>query len=179
VYIKKAEIQANDAEAHYAVGVFIWQQLMSKGGGPDKSSFDPRPDPNHPKVKKIPPQFGMGDIVSQQRVDLADKGIEYLEKAVKIKPKYAEAMVYANLLYRQKAIAFLDSPEDWSKSIEKALEWQRKSLEAQGKPVPANLKVMVDDPDKDKKDDEAAVEAPVKKKGAKKMKAHKRKRGKR
>jgi tetratricopeptide (TPR) repeat protein len=176
-YIKKAEIQANDAEAQYSVGVYIWQQLMQKGGGPDKSSFDPRPDPNKPRIIKVPPPFNMGDIVGQQRVDLADKGIEFLQKAVAIRPKYFESMVYVNLLFRQRAIAFLDAPEDWQKAIDKALEWQRKSLEAQGKPVPANLKALTSEGDKG--DEAAAEEAPVvHKKGKKKAAPHKRKRGK-
>jgi tetratricopeptide (TPR) repeat protein len=174
-YIKKAEIQANDAESQYAVGFYIWQQLMQKGGGPDKQTFDPRPDPNKPRLIKVPPPFNMGDIVSQQRVDLADKGIEYMQKSVAIKPKYWESMVYANLLYRQKAIAFLDAPEEWQKTIDKALEWQRKSLEAQGKPIPANLKALTSDADKE--EEAAAEEAPVKKKAPKK-KPNKRRRGK-
>jgi tetratricopeptide (TPR) repeat protein len=132
-YTKKAEVQANDAEAQYAVGVFIWQTLMSKGGGQDKATWDPRPDPNKKKDVKVHPPFGMGDIVSQQRIDLADKGIEYLNKALALRPKYFEAMVYINLLYRQKSFALFEEPAEWQKSVDKAKEWMCKSLEAQGK----------------------------------------------
>jgi len=144
-YMKKAEIQANDAEAQYAVGVFIWQQLQSHGGGQDKATHDPRTDPNNPRAKpKTPPPWGMGDIVSQQRVDMADKGIEYLMKALAIRPKYFEAMVYVNLLYRQRSFAFFDDPPEWQKSVDKAKEWMCKSIETQGKPPPpvctANVK---------------------------------------
>jgi tetratricopeptide (TPR) repeat protein len=135
-YTKKAEVQANDAEAQYAVGVFIWQQLMIHGGGPEKATFDPRPDPNHPKAKKIPPPWGMGDLVSQQRIDLAEKGIEYLNKALALRPKYFEAMVYVNLLYRQKSFAQFDDPPEWQKSVDKAKEWMCKSIETQGKTPP-------------------------------------------
>jgi tetratricopeptide (TPR) repeat protein len=135
-YFKKAEIQQNDPEAQYAVGVFVWQQLSQKGGGPDKASFDPRPDPNKPKDRKIPPAFGYGDIVSQQRVDLADMGVKYLEKAVAMRPKYHEAMTYLGLLYRQKSFALFDAPDEWQKAVDKAEEWKRKSLETQGRPVP-------------------------------------------
>jgi tetratricopeptide (TPR) repeat protein len=136
-YMKKAEVQANDPEAQYAVGVFIWQQLQSHGGGQDKATFDPRPDPNerHPK-KKIPPPWGVGDIVSQQRVDMADKGIEYLNKALALKPKYFESMVYVNLVYRQRSFAFFDDPPEWQKSVDKAKEWMCKSIETQGKALP-------------------------------------------
>jgi len=138
-YAKKAEIQTNDPEAQYSVGVYIWQQLMVHGGGADKASFDPRYDPNKPKKKQIKlfPAWGAGDIVSQQRVDLADKGIEYLQKAVQLRPKYAEAMVYINLLYRQRAYAFFEDPDEWQKSMDKATEWLHKYLTTIGKPIPA------------------------------------------
>jgi tetratricopeptide (TPR) repeat protein len=136
-YAKKAEVNANDPEAQYSVGVFIWQQLSQKGGGPDKATFDPRPDPNKPKEKKTPPPFGYGDLISQQRIDMADMGIQYLQKAVAMRPKYHEAMTYLGLLNRQKSFAFFDSPEDWQKTVDEAEKWRKASLEAQGKPVAA------------------------------------------
>lgn len=135
-YTKKAEIQANDPEAQYSVGVFIWGQLSTHGGGPEMSSFDPRPDPNNPRApKKTPPLAHQGDIVSQQRIDLADKGLEYLNKAVALRPKYHEAMTYINLLYRQKSFAYFDQPDEWQKCVDKAREWMYKALETMGKPV--------------------------------------------
>jgi hypothetical protein len=44
-YQKRADMRPDDAEAQYAVGVYIWQQLYQRGGGQEKASFDPRPDP--------------------------------------------------------------------------------------------------------------------------------------
>lgn len=172
-YTKKAEVQANDAEAQYAVGVFIWQQLMAHGGGQDKASFDPRPDPNRPKVKKTAPPWGAGDIVSQQRVDLADKGIEYLQKALSLRPKYFEAMVYMNLLYRQRSFSLFDDPPEWQKAVDKAKEWMCKSIETQGKPLPAVCTVKGggmaaqegDQVGKEGADAEVAAEKPTKKHG--------------
>jgi tetratricopeptide (TPR) repeat protein len=189
-YTKKAEIQANDAEAQYAVGAFLWQQLTQKGGGPDMQMFDPRPNPNKPKEKKIPPAFDGGAIVSQQRVDLADMGIKYLEKAVALRPKYFEAMTYINLLYRQKSFAYFDQPDEWQKCIDKALEWAIKSLTVQGKPIPASLQKAGAKPiiahdgsvqaQEDEPEEDAAEEAaPAKTKKKKAAPKKKRKRGKR
>jgi tetratricopeptide (TPR) repeat protein len=144
-YDRKAELLSNDAEAQYAAGVFIYNQLFQKGGGPEKSSHDPRPDPNKPKEVKVHPGFGFGDIVSQQRVDLADKGVKYLEKAVSLLPKYHQAMTYANLLYRQKSFAYFEYPEDWQKSVNEALKWYRRSLETQGMKVPENVLKATDE----------------------------------
>ena len=176
-YNRKAEILTNDPEAQYGVGVFLWQQLMQHGGGADKQTFDPRPDPNHPKAVKLIPGDLHGDITSQQRVDLADSGIKFLEKAVALRPKYHEAMVYINLLYRQKSFAYFNDPPEWQKCVDKAQEWSKKSLEAQGKPVTPAAPA----PGADDKSKEPAPEAVLKKgakRGGKKPAPHRGKRGK-
>jgi tetratricopeptide (TPR) repeat protein len=166
-YQKKAALLPNDAEAQYAVGVFVWQQLFQRGGGPDKAAFDPRPDPNAPaadeaaakkngKAKKkkpkrpkgkhkggaaepaqaaeappeephkTPPPFSVGDIVGAQRVALADLGIKYLQRALALRPQYREAMVYLNLLLRQKAMAYFNRPSLWQATIDEAEKWRAK-----------------------------------------------------
>jgi tetratricopeptide (TPR) repeat protein len=138
-YGRKAEVLSNDPEAQYGAGVFIYTQLFQHGGGPEKSTHDPRPDPNKPREVKVHPGFGPGDIISQQRVDLADTGIKYLEKAVALRPKYHEAMTYINLLNRQKSYAYFDYPDDWQKCVDQAVIWAGKSFEARGLPVPEGL----------------------------------------
>jgi len=168
-YQKKAALLPNDAEAQYAVGVFVWQQLFQRGGGPDKAAFDPRPDPNAPdataeKVKgkakkkrdkrdkhgkgkhngggpepagtppgappeephKPPPLFSVGDITGGQRAALADIGIKYLQRALALRPQYREAMVYLNLLLRQKAMAYFTRPSLWQACIDEAEKWRLK-----------------------------------------------------
>jgi tetratricopeptide (TPR) repeat protein len=132
-YRKKADVKATDAEAQYAVGVFIWNQLFSKGGGADKASFDPRPDPMQKKQQKIPPPSNPGEIVGTRRIELADLGIRYLERALEQRPKYHEAMAYLNLLYRQKSYAYWDDPDQWQRCVDKATEWRDKTILASGK----------------------------------------------
>jgi tetratricopeptide (TPR) repeat protein len=186
-YAKKAEIQANDPETQYTVGVYIWNQLMVHGGGADKASFDPRLDPNKPKKKqiKIPPPYGAGDIVSQQRIDLADKGIEYLKKALQLRPTYADAMIYIGLLNRQKAYAFFDQPDEWQKCMNEAVEYQRRYLTALGKPIPDSLKAVAppgahgDDEEGASGGEDKAAADTGKKKGKGSKGSRKRKRGKR
>lgn len=168
-YQKKAALLPNDAETQYAVGVFIWQQLFQRGGGPDKAAFDPRPDPNappapeagtdkgqgkknknkkkqgkHAKGKhkasapepapgappeephKPPPLFSVGDITGGQRAALADLGVKYLQRALALRPQYREAMVYLNLLLRQKAMAYFTRPSLWQACIDEAEKWRMK-----------------------------------------------------
>jgi len=131
-YRKKADLKATDPEAQYAVGVYVWQQLFAKGGGADKAGFDPRPQPGQ---KKAPPAplFAADDIFGQKRVDLADAGLKYLDRAVALRPSYSEAMAYLNLLLRQRSFAFFDQPAEWQKSVDKATEWRDKMALATGK----------------------------------------------
>lgn len=127
---RRADIESHDAEAHYGVGVLIHNLLFQKGGS-DKSSFDPRPDPNLDPKKappKVPPPFGAEDIVGEERIKMSDQGIAYLEKAIEIRPEYREAMVYINLLYRQKSLAYLENWQEWQKSIDQAESWRNKAL---------------------------------------------------
>ena len=91
------------------------------------AAFDPRPDPSKPKDKKVPPPPALGDIVGAQRVRLADLGIGYLERALKLRPKYSEALIYLSLLERQKAIGFFADPARYQASIDAADKWRRQA----------------------------------------------------
>lgn len=176
-YRVMADLKPNDAEAQYGVGVFLYQQLFMKGGGPEKSMFDPRPDPNKPKEKKVPPPFGYGDIIMQQRIDYADEGIKYLEKAVALRPTYTDAMTYANLLYRQKSYALFNEPEAWQESVNKAEEWKKRTLDLlnAGKPPAPDAAKPAEEAKVEKVEDKAAPApekpAPAKKGPAKKVAA--------
>jgi tetratricopeptide (TPR) repeat protein len=125
---QRATLQASDAEAQYGAGVFIYNLLFQKGGGTDKSSFDPRPLAKDPKP---PPVFAPGDIIGSERVALADEGIKYLEKALALRPKYPEALAYLSLTNRQKSFAFFDDPDEWQKIVDTAEGWRRRASQPQ------------------------------------------------
>lgn len=149
LYERRAALQPNDAETQYAVGVFVWQELFRRGGGPEQAAFDPRPDAAEPAARprgrkaakqggkpgrKEPPPTRLGDITGARRAALADIGIKYLERAVALQPKYREAMAYLALLHRQKAIAFFAEPEKWQASIDAAERWSREAARLGGGP---------------------------------------------
>lgn len=120
--IERAERRAKDAEAQYAVGVLIYTRLFEKGGGVDKSSFDPRPQGAE---LKLPPPSASGDVVGEERLKLSDLGISYLEKALDLRPTYADAWIYLGLLQRQKSYALFERPAEWQATVE-AAETSRK-----------------------------------------------------
>lgn len=128
--MKRADIESKDAEAQYTVGVMIYNRLFQKGGA-DKAAYDPRPDPNaDPKAPpKTPPPFTMGDLMGAERIRVAELGIQYMNRALAIRPTYREAMGFMSLLYRQKAFGLLDKPVDWEVCINTAEEWRGKATQ--------------------------------------------------
>lgn len=126
----KADLLSRDPESQYAVGVFIHNLLFQKGGNGDRAAFDPRPSPNRADPPKLLPSFDPMDITGNQRLELADRGISYLEKAIRLRPNYGDAMVYLGLLYRQRALALWDRPADWQSCIESAESWRHKAIQA-------------------------------------------------
>jgi len=138
---KAADARPTDAEAQYRMGAFIWQLLSSRGGGADMMAYDPRPKASagagtagssgKPAPAIPPPLFGPEDISGALRIELADEGIHYLERAMALHPRHPEAMIYSNLLYRQKSFAFFNELDKWQAAVDKANEWQGKGLAAQ------------------------------------------------
>lgn len=137
--MKRADIESKDAEAQYTVGVMIYNRLFQKGGA-DKGSYDPRPDPNaDPKTAepRFPPPFTMGDLVGAERVKMSDLGLQYLNRALELRPGYREAMGFMSLMYRQKAYAYLEKPAEWERWVTVAEEWRLKASQQAPEAQPA------------------------------------------
>lgn len=90
-------------EILYTVGVSAW----------DKSFHDPSLDP-------------------VTRAKLVDLGLGSIKQALDIRPEYFEAMVYYNLLFREKAKLATD-PFERQGYIDQATEWQQKAVELRKK----------------------------------------------
>jgi tetratricopeptide (TPR) repeat protein len=149
---RAAALRPTDAEAQYGVGTFIWQVLSSKGGGPEMAAYDPRPrlppaspdqipaDASNVKkgVKSTPPVpvappvplIAANDITGATRVELADEGIHYLQEAVRLRPRYPEALTYLALLCRQKSFAYFADVPHWQAAVDRSNEWQKRANEA-------------------------------------------------
>lgn len=128
--VERAKRRPADPEAHYAVGVFIYNRLFAKGGGPEKSSFDPRPGPE----AKTPPPFGEGDITGKARLALAEQAIFELKRALELRPTYTEALTYLGLVHRQQSFAYFDQPDAWQAAVDSA-EALRRQAAARSEPA--------------------------------------------
>jgi tetratricopeptide (TPR) repeat protein len=150
---RAAKLRPNDADAQYGVGTFIWQVLASHGGGPDMAAYDPRPrpppadappPPRKPKQRSgqrtddepelvpppPPPPAAPGDVTGRERLELADRAIAHLEKAVALRPHYADAMTYLALVWRQKSFGLFAEPATWQQAVDRANEWQKRAQAA-------------------------------------------------
>jgi len=63
----------------------------------------------------------------EDRVQIVDLGLQAVQRAVDVKPDYMEAMVYYNLLYREKAKLDLD-PKKKDQWTALADEWRNKAM---------------------------------------------------
>lgn len=94
-----AAIDPNDCGGYQKVASFYW----------DKAYRDPL----------------LGD---DQKNIYADKGLENVDRALKCKPDYFEAIIYKGLLYRVKAAA-AQNPRDKAAFLDQAAELQKQGLE--------------------------------------------------
>jgi tetratricopeptide (TPR) repeat protein len=87
-YERRVQTNPKDADGPYNLGVLVWDYLH-----------------NHPEV------------VGQQRLDLGNRGIDALRKAIEIRPADGSGWTYANLVYREKASG---EPDDARKNVDNA-----------------------------------------------------------
>lgn len=99
-YDKRRKLLPGDPAAHYLVGTLIWRQLYKNEA-----------------------------LAGQARIRLADRGLAALDRALDLRPGYAEALTYKNLLYRERARGQVD-PSARDRDMASAREFYKKALKA-------------------------------------------------
>ena len=117
---KVAEVDPNDPESYYSIGVIDWTQ-----------TYQPRMEeraklglkPEEPlKDKKV-----CADLKERNWADVQD-GIDNLNKALQLRPDYDDAMAYMNLMYREKADVECDDPAGRAADLKTADDWVDKTM---------------------------------------------------
>src|SRR5215470_14529766 len=120
-YRKAAEMDPNDPEVYYSIGVIDWTQ-----------SYQPRMEerakiglkPEEPlKDKKVCASL------KEKSGNIIPDGIDALSKALQLRPDYDDAMAYLNLLYREKADLECEDPAARAADLKTADQWVDKTLE--------------------------------------------------
>jgi tetratricopeptide (TPR) repeat protein len=98
---KHIDLKPNDPEPYYWIGVIDWT-LAFRANAELRTAYNK--DHINKQIKESDPMPAAvrADYVSKDG-QLVDEGIDYLKKAIAIKPDYDDAMAYLNLLYRRKA----------------------------------------------------------------------------
>jgi len=120
-YRKASEMDPNDPEVYYSIGVIDWTQ-----------SYQPRMEERSKLGMK--PEESLKDkkvcaSLKEKNSNVISDGIDTLNKALQLRPDYDDAMAYMNLMYREKADLECDDPAGRAADLKTADQWVDKTLE--------------------------------------------------
>jgi Tfp pilus assembly protein PilF len=121
-YEKLVEINPQNKEAHYTLGVIAWTRTYQPRAEARAKLGMKLEDPGPIKDKKVRMEL------QEKNGPVIDYGIKNLEKSLQIDPEYEDAMAYMNLLYRERA-DLEESPEAYKKDSDVADDWVQKALQ--------------------------------------------------
>jgi tetratricopeptide (TPR) repeat protein len=121
--MKAIAVDPQDAEAYYTVGYIDWrqayrnavEQLATQGltdGG------DGNPKMNKPVCAKL----------QELNTPLVTEGLQYMQKAIDVRPNYDDAMSYMNLLNRRKADLECGNDGARKADVQAAIDWNTKAM---------------------------------------------------
>lgn len=121
--MKVLQADPQDAEAAYTIGSIDWRLAYRNAVKALKAVGMNDDGEGNPKMPKKTCQ----ELI-QENTPLVDEGLDYLHKAVQIRPNYDDAMAYMQLTYRRKAD--LDCGNDDARKADLALvdEWREKAM---------------------------------------------------
>ena len=124
-YRMASDLDPNDPEPYYSVGVIDWT-----------ACYQPRME-ERAKLGMKPEEHLSASNKDQKKVcaELKEKnspaiqeGIDSLNKAIQLRPDYDDAMAYMNLMYREKADVECDDPAARTDDLKTADHWVDETL---------------------------------------------------
>ena len=119
---KAVDLDPNDPEAYYSVGVIDWTQTYQPRME-ERAKLGLRPDEPLKDKKLCAKLRNDGGSIIQD-------GLDNLNKAIQLRQDYDDAMAYVNLLYREKADRECDLPDQRAADLKTADEWVDKTMAA-------------------------------------------------
>jgi len=124
-YRKAVDMDPNDPEPYYSVGVIDWTQC-----------YQPRMEeraklglkPEEMLNVKNKDQKNLCEQLKQKNGPIIQDGIDALNKALQLRPDYDDAMAYMNLMYREKADTDCDDAATRAADLKTADEWVDKTM---------------------------------------------------
>jgi len=126
-YRMASELDPNDAEPYYSIGVIDWsacyQPRMEK-----RAVLGLKPD-EHLSAKNKD-QKKLCEELKVQNGPAIQEGIDSLDKAIKLRDDYDDAMAYMNLMYRERADVECDDEAARAADLKTADQWVDKAMQA-------------------------------------------------
>jgi tetratricopeptide (TPR) repeat protein len=145
-YRMAAEMDPNDPEPYYSVGVIDWTACYQPRME-ERAKLGMKPDENlNPKNKD---QKKVCEELKVKNMPAIQEGIDSLNKAIQLRPDYDDAMAYLNLMYREKADVECDDLAQRQEDLKTADHWVDQTLltkKAKAEKTPGQQGITMDQP---------------------------------
>ena len=145
-YRMAADVDPNDPEPYYSVGVIDWTACYQPRME-ERAKLGLKPDENlNPKNKD---QKKVCEQLKTKNMPSIQEGIDSLNKAIKLRPDYDDAMAYLNLMYREKADVECDDLAARQEDLKTADHWVDQTLltkKAKAEKQPGQQGITMDQP---------------------------------
>jgi tetratricopeptide (TPR) repeat protein len=126
-YRMASDLDPNDAEPYYSIGVIDWSQ-----------SYQPRMEeraklgmkPEEHLSAKSKDQKKLCEQLKAKNSAVIQEGIDSLDKAIKLRDDYDDAMAYLNLMFRERADLECDDEAARAADLKTADQWVDKAMQA-------------------------------------------------
>ena len=126
-YRMASDLDPNDPEPHYSVGVIDWTACYQPRME-ERAKLGLKPEEHlNPKNKD---QKKACDELKEKNAASIQEGIDSLSKAIQLRPDYDDAIAYMNLMYRERADVECDDLAAREADLKTADDWVDKTLAA-------------------------------------------------
>jgi tetratricopeptide (TPR) repeat protein len=127
-------IEPADFEATYTIGTIDWMQAYQNAA--KILAAEGLKDDGQGNVKLSPASC---ETLRAANADLIDDALSNLTRAVDLKPDYADAMIYLNLVFRSRANIECGDPAAVANDLRLATEWSKKANEVRQQSKPPGI----------------------------------------
>ena len=126
-YRMASELDPNDAEPYYSVGVIDWSACYAPRME-ERAKLGMKPD-EHLSAKNKDQKKVCEEMKAKNSATIQE-GIDSLDKAIKLREDYDDAMAYMNLMYRERADIECDDEAARAADLKTADGWVDKAMAA-------------------------------------------------
>ncbi len=121
--LKAIAVDPQDAEAYYTVGYIDWRQAYRNAVAQLQTIGMTDSGDGNPKMSKE-----VCKKIQELNTALVTEGLQYMQKAIDIRPNYDDAMSYMNLLNRRKADLECGNEAARKADVQAAADWNSKAM---------------------------------------------------